>query len=93
MNWAPMGGQKVETKDGFVVVDQYGDAWDVYADDGNGNLAVQRDAGERWEAATFDGDTITKSAEGATFGVTCQDEYIVRLVDNAGSLEWAENDA
>lgn len=32
-------------------------------------------------------------SEGSTFGVTCQDEYIVRRVYNAGSLRWTENES
>lgn len=100
-----MAGQLIETKDGSpVIVDEYGDQWDVYTDDGAGNYAIQRDAGERWEAATFTigrGEfgpldsfegTLSARQEGATFGVNCQDEFIVCRTDNAWSLSWVENE-
>lgn len=91
-----------ETDGGYVAIDEYGDEWDVIADDGNGNAMVERDAPDRWYAGQFtvdrplpfgDGSAgeITGCDEDDTFGVSCQDEYIVRRIDGAGSLCWKEN--
>jgi hypothetical protein len=80
-----------ERTDGFVVIDEYGDEWNVFTDDGCGRWAIERDTPERWEAGTYCGGVIALAQEGATFGVNCQDEFIVRRVDQAGSLRWEEN--
>jgi hypothetical protein len=82
----------VESGEYLEVHEEDGTVWDVFADDGCGNLALERDAGERWEVALFGGGTLYGSDEGDTFDVSCRDEYIVRVVDNAGSLRWVEND-
>lgn len=83
-----MNAEIVETDETLTVVDEYGDAWEIVADDGCGNLAIERDAGERWEAGSYSGGTISPGYEGDTFGVTCQADYILVRVDNAGSLRW-----
>ena len=62
----------------------------------SGQTIANYDAGERWAAiiVTDYGDgnlEYTELTEGLTFGVTCQDEYIIKRTDNAGSLKWAEN--
>lgn len=104
MATATMNATLIETADGMTVVDEYGDTWDVFTGDGSGNYAIERDGGERWHAGTFihgrgefgpldSGEgTLYEFEEGQTFGVNCQDEFIVKRMDNAGSLRWAEND-
>jgi hypothetical protein len=85
--------QLVETANSFVVVDEYGDTWEIFADAMDYTRAVQRDG----QTAIFvldrhsDLGTLTAAAEGDTYDLNCRDEFIVRRVDNAGSLEWVEN--
>jgi hypothetical protein len=85
----------IETQDGMTVIEDDGTEWEIYTDDGAGHYAVERDAGERWIAGEFTGDEsggdLAQRDEGSTFGVNCQDEFIVRRTDNAGSLRWGEN--
>lgn len=84
-----------ETEDARTVLDEHGDEWDIVADDGCGHLAVERDAGERWDAGQFathggNGELYQATQPGAEFGVNCQGEYVLESVDNAGSLRWVE---
>jgi hypothetical protein len=88
-----MNAQLVETEDSFVVVDEYGETWDVFADAMDFTRAVQRDGQTAIFVRDRDSDlgTLTVAAEGDTYDLSCRDEFIVRRVDNAGSLEWTEN--
>jgi hypothetical protein len=71
------------------VIDEYGDEWEVFTDDACGHYAVQRDAGEHYEAGQFAPahGCIYRSDEGSTFGVNSQDEYIVE------GGKWADSES
>lgn len=73
------------------VIDEYGHEWEIFADDGSNprHLAIHRDAGEKYVAAEFtvDHEEIYPANEGDTFGVNCQEEYVVK------GGQWVENEA
>lgn len=76
---------------------EYGELIEAYAIASDaGTTIAHYDAGENWAAIIVtdygDGDAVYDTVgEGTTFGVTCQDEYVVRRTDSAGSLKWVEN--
>ena len=62
-----------------------------------GETIANYDRGDRWAAiiVTDYGDgyiQYDEFGEGTNFGVTCQNEYVVRRTDNAGSLKWVETE-
>lgn len=76
------------TMDGFF--DEYGTRWTIYTDDGNGHWAVEsEDEYIAGEATKFADGTIeiVKREDSKTFGVSCQDEFIVE------DGRWTENES
>jgi hypothetical protein len=82
----------------FLVVDEYGDTWRRVAVDNHGNMAVERDSGERWEARQFTvsgsfldgskGDLWSEQEEGSIFDAGDGTRWVARRVDSAGSIRW-----
>lgn len=74
--------------DGDCVRDEYGDVWEDCGDDAQGHYMVHRDAGDKWEAGTFNTffGEIDTAEDGKTFGINCRDEFIVR------DGRWCDND-
>jgi hypothetical protein len=79
--------------DTYTITDENGVTFTavVIANDGN-SLIANCDLPDRWRAVEIIDGEYHEHAEGDTFGVSCQDEYVVRRMDNAGSLEWVDND-
>lgn len=77
--------------------DEDGGLWRTFADAVDGTIAVQEFAHDgddapvlragvfTWDRDSNDTGTITPKDDGATYGVNCEDEYIVR------GGEWVEN--
>jgi len=78
--------------DGTMVVrDEFGDDWDIFAQDW-ALYAVHREENTNWSAAVFDArdGSLNAASEGQTFGVNCQDEFVVERCGDG--LRWAENE-
>ena len=79
---------RIETEHGYEFADEYGEKWDFYTNDGR-FYAVNHATESKAGVATLERDgsfTLDEYSDGKTFGVNCQDEFVVR------DGRWTENE-
>jgi hypothetical protein len=70
---------RIETEDGYEFVDEFGDKWEMYTNDGR-FYAVNHATEDKAGVVTEERDgsfTLDRYEDGKTFGVSCQDEFVV----------------